>query len=231
MKNAWLTIDDAPSADFMPKMQFLAKLDIPVLFFCTGEAIQARAADVVAAIRQGFVVGNHSWSHRPFSSLGLEDCRREITETDALIEQCYRDAGIERPGKYFRFPYLDTGGDKRQALQELLAALGFRQPRFDGIDRQYFRDATLLEDRDLRCTFDQAEYYLGKDDAPWGLSNAEAILARIDENVPHEGRSLSCLDTADIILLHDHEHTSDLFYRIVGRYVEKAIRFREFRHD
>jgi len=59
-----------------------------------------------------------------------------------------------------------------------------------------------------------------------GLAEAAAILARIDEDEPYAGRALSRADTVDIILVHDHRHTTDLFYRIIERYTEKGIHFR-----
>lgn len=249
MKSTYLTIDDAPSRDFTAKMEYLLRHRIPALFFCVGQLIQQDEQALRAAIEHGFVIGNHSFSHPHFSDLSLEDCKREIRQTDELIERVYRSTGLERPAKYFRFPYLDSGGDasgaayeakwsgpssewfryerddKRMELQAYLRSLGYRQPGFEGINLKYFADPTLLTEVDVRCTYDQAEYWLHEVNAPWGLSKEEEILARIEEDSPYKGRSLNCDDTVDIILVHDHEKTTDLFYRIIARYMEKGIQF------
>lgn len=249
MKKAYLTIDDAPSADFSEKVGYLKDRNIPTLFFCIGENIEKRYSEMITAIQAGFHIGNHSYSHRHFSDLNMAEAAKEISDTDQLIEALYSDAGRVRPGNYFRFPYFDTGGhasgieyedhwnlppdqmnsytngERRTWIQNFLAQLHYEQPNFQGINLKYFADKSLLEERDVRCTYDQAEYYLGNPQAPWGLSEEKAILSRIDEDYPFEGRSLCCDDTSDIILVHDHEHTTDLFYKIIDKYLEKGISF------
>ncbi|MGC1378157.1 MAG: polysaccharide deacetylase family protein [Anaerolineales bacterium] len=249
MKKAYLTIDDAPSRDFAAKMEFLYRHGIPALFFCEGRHIEQREDDLRAAVERGFVIGNHAFSHPHFSDISTEACKQEILRTDELIEHIYRSAGLGRPARYFRFPYFDSGGDvsgaayeakwngpksecfryacadKQKELQGYLRELGYRQPKFEGVNLDYVDDPSLLTRVDVRCTYDQAEYWLHEANAPWGLSTEAAILGRIDEDFPHEGRSLNCEATVDIILAHDHEKTTDLFYRIVARYMEKGIQF------
>jgi peptidoglycan-N-acetylglucosamine deacetylase len=248
VKRAYLTIDDAPSRDFTAKVDYLYQNNIPAIFFCVGEFIKPHLPAVQYAIQRGFLIGNHSYHHHYFSDLSLDDCKREIRDTDDLIHQVYSSLGLERPARYFRFPHFDTGGDasgqsyeakwscprsdwfqyefaaKRSTLQQYLQDLGYRQPAFEGVNLRYSDDSNLLAGADVRCTFDQAEYWLDNPEAPWGLSSEEAILARIDEDCPYEGRSLNRLDTVDIILVHDHENTTKLFYRIIARYIEKGIR-------
>jgi peptidoglycan/xylan/chitin deacetylase (PgdA/CDA1 family) len=226
LKKAYLTIDDGPSRDFTAKMEFLHRHGIPALFFCEGRFIQQREDAVRAAIERGFLIGNHSFNHPHFSDIPLEACKQEILRTDQLIEHIYHSMSLEWPARYFRFPYLDRGGnEKHTELQVYLQTLGYRQPNFDGIHLEYFDDPHLLTGMDVGCTYDQAEYWLHEADAPWGLSTEAAILARIEEDFPYAGRSLNCETTVDIVLVHDHEKTSDLFYRIIERYIEKGIQF------
>ncbi len=250
MKIAYLTIDYSPGRDFAAKEQYLWQHSLPALFFCEGRAIRQNEGALRTAIGHGFILGNHSFNHPHFSDLTVEAGKQEILQTDALLEEVYRSAGVTRPGKYFRFPYFDSGGnasgaayeatwsrprsewfqyerdDRRLELQAFLRSLGYRRPDFDGINPKYFADPALLTGVDTRCTFDQSEYWLGKPNAPWGLATEKAILARIEEDLPYDGRSLNCDETADIILVHDHDNTTALFYRIIARYVEKGIQFR-----
>ncbi len=250
LKKAYLTIDDAPSNDFRNKVDFLSKMKIPAIFFCVGENILKHENDMVYAIHKGFTIGNHSLTHPYFSDLSLEECQYQIKKTDEIIEQMYQKSGVERPAKFFRFPLFDSGGDdnsaeyqkesleqvrlmypreeKRKAIQSFLQAQGYRQPDFQGINLKRFNDAKLLDDFDVRCTFDQKEYWLNKEDAPDGLNEAEAILARIDKDYPEKGQALNDLGTTDIILIHDHDYSGqivELFYTIIRRYIEKGICF------
>lgn len=248
-KKAYLTIDDAPTKDFHDKLKFLVHHNIPAIIFCIGEKILQYPETVMEAIQKGFVIGNHSMTHPHFSDLSLDNCLDQIRNNDEIIEMIYKTSGIERPAKFFRFPFFDTGGDlnaedyeakgkkpfnerepfknaeKRNAIQSFLKALGYRLPRFEGVNLNWVREQNLLDDYDVRCTFDQMEYWYGQKNAPHGLDKAENILARIDENAPEEGLALNDLSTTDIILIHDHENTTKLFYQILERYLEKGIKF------
>lgn len=108
-----------------------------------------------------------------------------------------------------------------------LQELGYCQPNFKGINLKWVRDNKLLDGFDVRCTFDQMEFWLGKTYAPLGLNKAETILARIDENYPEQGRALNDFRTTDIILIHDHDPDESvaLFYKIIQCYQEKGICF------
>jgi len=252
MKKAYLTIDDAPSEDFLKKANYLYKRNIPVVFFCIGEKIEKHFDQLVSAIKMGFIIGNHSFSHNYFSNLSIDECIQEIQKTDQLIDSLYEKAGINRTHKYFRFPHFDAGGhssgaeyeaqwnlpkdqwnqyplkEKKEEIQEYFGQLQYELPHFKGINEKYFSEDSPLTGLDVKCTFDQAEYFLGNENAPWGLSEEDAIIARIDEDFPYEGRSLNCFETSDIILVHDHEYTTNLFYRIIDRYIEKGISFQSF---
>jgi hypothetical protein len=47
----------------------------------------------------------------------------------------------------------------------------------------------------------------------------------MDEVVPEGGRSLNTLGSAEIILDQDHFETTDLFYGVLERILEKGIAF------
>lgn len=249
VKKVYLTIDDGPSNDFKAKVDFLYDRNIPAIFFCIGENIEKHKEDVAYAIGRGFLIGNHAYLHKHFSDMSIEEGKESIRLTDELIDEIYKIAGIKRPLKVFRFPHFDQGGDnsgddyenkwnrpqnewhlyprddRRKALQSFLNELGYVQPAFKGIDLKYFTDKTMFDSLDVRSTFDQMEYFLGIENAPYGMDKEEAILGRVDEDVPYAGRSLNCLETTDIILIHDHDNTTELFFKIVDKYIEKNFEF------
>ncbi|OPZ78587.1 MAG: Peptidoglycan-N-acetylmuramic acid deacetylase PdaA precursor [Alphaproteobacteria bacterium ADurb.Bin438] len=111
MKQIYLTIDDAPSSDFLNKVKLLKDNEIPAVFFARGDRLDNDKAieEVSKAILDGFVIGNHLYSHTRVSTLSFEVVKEEIIKTDKLIEQAYKRAGVEQKQKYLRFPYLDRG--------------------------------------------------------------------------------------------------------------------------
>ncbi|HJZ23879.1 MAG TPA: polysaccharide deacetylase family protein [Candidatus Babeliales bacterium] len=109
VKSVYLTIDDAPSKCMDEKIDFLLRYKIPALFFCRGEFIQKNNEQVVYAIKKGFLIGNHSYSHPYFSTISFEQCVEEITKTEELINQCYNQANSTRSAKVIRVPFGDRG--------------------------------------------------------------------------------------------------------------------------
>lgn len=108
-KYAYLTIDDAPSGNFSEVCDYLKEMKIPAIFFCEGRKLVKRKNEVINAIKDGFIIGNHSYNHSNFSGISIEEARKEITETDIIIEELYKNAGVKRDYKLFRFPGLNNG--------------------------------------------------------------------------------------------------------------------------
>src|SRR5687768_722942 len=100
MQTAYLTIDDTPSAQTDELTTFLAQRGVPALLFCRGDRLEANPDPAVRAVRAGFVLGNHAYSHTRFSALTLAEGIAEIERTERLIDGVYSRAGIARPGKY-----------------------------------------------------------------------------------------------------------------------------------
>lgn len=131
MRKAYLTIDDTPSAQTDALCTYLSSKNVPALLFCRGDRLSANLDPAVRAIQSGFVLGNHAYSHRRFSTFSFEEGIEEIEKTETLIEKAYMTAGVRRPGKYFRFPHMDRGcggwvidfdkaGPHRTTLEEIL---------------------------------------------------------------------------------------------------------------
>jgi peptidoglycan-N-acetylglucosamine deacetylase len=195
---AYLTIDDVPSPRFREKLAYLKERRIPALLFCVGQQAKGREDELALALASGCLLGNHSFTHPSFSEISLEDCRREIEGTDALLETIYERASIPWKRKFFRFPFFDCGGDgeKAAALQLLLRDLGYRPP-----------SAQPGERYDTLCSFDQEEYR---------IENSEDVYALIDPSHP---------GAEDVILIHDHEKSHEVFFGCVDRYRKNGIRF------
>jgi peptidoglycan/xylan/chitin deacetylase (PgdA/CDA1 family) len=109
MPDAYLTIDDSPSAVTIELVTNLQDMNVPAMFFCRGDRLQENPELMSFAVEAGYVLGNHAFSHQRASLMSLEDIIKEIEHTERLIEQIYARAGLVQRGKYFRFPHMDRG--------------------------------------------------------------------------------------------------------------------------
>lgn len=108
-RRAYLTIDDSPSDASDSILALLSEHDIPALFFCRGDRMEADPTPIRRAIEAGYIIGNHLYSHRRAGTLDYETICDEILRTEALIDRLYKEAGKPRHLKTLRFPYLDRG--------------------------------------------------------------------------------------------------------------------------
>jgi len=229
-KVAYLTIDDGPSKDFKEKVDFLLSKNIPAIFFCRGDFLEQRPDAVIYAIKKGFIIGNHSYSHRTFSDLTLEQCFEEIQKTDKIIDNLYKKAGVKRPAKFFRFPHGDKGAlnnsEAFEPIQKFLRKLGYTQPKFKKITYKYYRG--FLDDADWYWTYDVLEYTVFKKEYRqlYGIDSLEKVLERMDEDVPEGNRGLNYPKSEEIILIHDHPETISMFKPIIERLLAKGIIFK-----
>jgi peptidoglycan/xylan/chitin deacetylase (PgdA/CDA1 family) len=140
-----LTIDDGPSDRSVELLDALEAAGHRAVFFVLGANAAGREAVLVETLRRGHALGNHSFTHPRFSTITEAQARDELLATEEVIETAYASAGIRRPGRWFRFPYLDTGGEQRNAFQSLLGELGFSVPR-----SALRRPSILRDDRPTR---------------------------------------------------------------------------------
>lgn len=96
-----LTFDDGPHPIFTPLLlDILAEEDAVATFFLVGDRVQ-RWPEITAAIAAGGnEIGNHSWNHAAFTSLGADDIATQLSSTDAAIA-----AATGREPSIVRLPY------------------------------------------------------------------------------------------------------------------------------
>ena len=246
MQVGYLTIDDAPTGDFLNKVNLLSSKKIPAIFFCRGNRLEKRPDDAIYAIKKGYILGNHSYNHPRFSELSLKECFQEIKQTDEILDKIYQDAGITRPAKLFRFPYGDKGSgtdaehgwpddkDKKlfiQGIQNYLKKHGYDQPIFENISYKWYKNAGLHLDKDVYWTYDSFDYTVTKNrsdgtERPIGYTNLRSVLARMDEDEPEGCRGLNYRKSNDIILLHDILGIEGIFKRLIEALIAKEIYFK-----
>ncbi len=230
-KEVYLTIDDAPSTDFIKKIDFLKKNNIPAIVFCIGNLIESKILEIVYAIKKGFIIGNHSYSHKRFSKLSLIEAKEEIEKTDKLIELAYKKANTKRQIKAFRFPYGNKGqisfqimiknhkwffefpSIKRKEIQEILKKNSYNQPKFSKVPKYIKRG--LNTERDTLWTYDLEEYIL----------NLETIKTLINNKNDRQNTQFTNKER-EILLIHDHQKTTKQFFEIIN-YLKKRVTFKQ----
>ena len=246
-KKAYLTIDDSPSSSFIDKVNYLENKKIPAIFFCIGQLMEIRPAEMIESIQRGVQIANHSYSHPHFSKISLEKAKYEIEKTEEIIATLYLKAGVERAPKWFRFPYGDKGDLKNGAvfnykkepdftrkdfIQNVLLELGYTQPQWQEVTYDFMKKAKLFEELDWHWTFDIMEWATFEYKPTFGLKNLHKLFQRLDRAQPKdcrgdlgtEARWLNS-SSAEIILLHDHEQTTPVFNAIVDKLLEYPLEF------
>ena len=234
-KIAYLTIDDGPSEDFREKVDYLESRGIKAIWFCRGEALERFPKQAIYAIQKGHIIGNHSYDHPYFSKISLEEARYQIDHTDHLINQIYLQAGIKRPIKVFRFPFLDNGSGEDylkcnwentnvRALQKILKELGYIQPVFEDINYEWYVNAGFDRCLNVDCTFDTFDWCLLEGEQKYSYHDLPTILARMDEMVPERGRGLNDQKSNEIILMHAFISLED-FKTLIEKLLTKKLLF------
>lgn len=212
---AILTIDDGPSCDMKMKIDYLFQKSIPAIWFCRGSKMEQNPDDVIYAIKKGFMIGNHSYTHPQFTEINFNESVYQIKKTDRIIDSLCYQAGIKRPVKLFRFPGgFRPNGNK---LQSYLKKIGYARlqiknlkinPRYE----KYFKSI------DLMWTFDVEDYKTIRAGNKCPETSENGIIKRID------GYFSSPQALHDqIILMHDHKETTKIFIKIIDCLLKKNI--------
>lgn len=107
--SAYLTIDDSASERMNDLVSYLEGSNIPALFFCRGDMLDQNSDAAIRAVQKGFVLANHTYSHRRSSEEDLAWFIADIELCESRLEEIYRQAGVTQPAKFFRFPHVDRG--------------------------------------------------------------------------------------------------------------------------
>jgi len=118
------TFDDGPGPSTPLLLDVLGAAGVRATFFVLGRNLVERRAIAVRAAREGHELGNHTMTHaRPdaIDAIDASTFAAELAETDALIADVLREAGVTAPRPRLRLPYGIVGDDPRVAF---LASLG-----------------------------------------------------------------------------------------------------------
>ena len=105
-KKIWLTFDDGPEEEVTEFiLETLKKLNIKASFFLIGKKIQEFPELTKEIIKEGHIVGNHSFSHLNGFKSKKEEYIYDIELGQKLINEKLVEMGITNKIKIFRPPY------------------------------------------------------------------------------------------------------------------------------
>jgi peptidoglycan/xylan/chitin deacetylase (PgdA/CDA1 family) len=112
-KEVALTFDDGPDDIWTPRvLDVLRRYGVPATFMCVGRRVQQYPQILQRLVREGHVVGNHSWNHPNLTKIPLAEARLQITRT---TDEINRVAGV-RP-RLVRPPY---GALNEELIREMI---------------------------------------------------------------------------------------------------------------
>lgn len=225
MIKAILTIDDIASKNTPAIVDYLNEKNIQALMFAWGENVEKEYDNAIYALKHGMIVGNHSYTHPAFSKISFKEAVEEIEKNEVLLDRLYKDAGVERKYRPFRFPYGDKGGENKDAIQKYLAENGFDKLCDKQLPYVWWKEQGLDKDIDTLWTFDFAEYLIRKDS---GFTKDD-VFKRMENPAPEYGAALFEDGGSHILLLHAHDETEEMvpgYYSLfLDRMLEKGVVF------
>ncbi len=227
MNSAILTIDDFSSQNTPAIVDYLKEKGIKVIFFAEGGRVDSCYEEAKYALKNGMIVGNHSYSHPHFSSLTAEECIEEIEKCEQVLDKLYKDCGVERTYRPFRFPYGDKGGDNKDALQAYLREKGFHKVDDTQITYPWWKKFNFDTDIDTFWTFDFEEYMI----RPGSGYTKDFVWEKMHDTDPKAGAALFGENNRHIILLHAHDETEEMlpeYYKLfIDHLLENGMVFEE----
>ena len=225
MIKALLTIDDLASGNTPALLDYLRGKGITPLLFGIGAALEENRKEAEYALQCGFIIGNHSYSHPHFSELSMGEAVREIERCEEVLDKLYRDCGVERKYRPFRFPYGDKGGENKEALQVYLREKGFDKVDDTKLTYSFWDAKGYRKDIDTYWSFDIEEYRIRKGSD----FTLESVMEKIHDPAPEEGAVMLAEGNSHIILFHAHDETDEMvpkyYEKIIGHLLECGVKF------
>ena len=219
MNSALLTIDDIASKNTPAIVDYLNEKRIKAILFATGQNVERYYEEALYAVKNGMIVGNHSYSHPAFSSLSMKECMEEIEKCEIVLERLYKDSGVERVFRPFRFPYGNKGGDNKNALQKYLKEKGFQKVDDTHITYPWWRENSLDTDIDTFWTFDFEEYKIRQGSE----FTKESVWKKMHDTNPESGAVLFAENNRHILLLHANDETEEMLPEYYKLFIEHLL--------
>lgn len=116
-KRIALTFDDGPDHNYtIQVLDILRNHQVPATFFIIGRQAKRNADVLQRIVKEGHVIGNHSYDHADFTKLTAKKIRKELKKTNQMIERI-----TGKKPTLFRPPY----GALNQNVEKLVSKAGY----------------------------------------------------------------------------------------------------------
>lgn len=100
-KVIYLTFDNGYEQGYTAEiLDVLKKEDVPATFFVTGHYLKSEPGLVQRMVKEGQIVGNHSWHHPDLTNVSNARLKEEVEH----VAKMYTDVTGKKDMKYFRAP-------------------------------------------------------------------------------------------------------------------------------
>jgi len=154
-----LTFDDGPNKEFTPKvLSLLKKYHAKATFFCIGENVEQHSEILKEIIKEGHLIGNHSFYHKnSFGFLSVEKVVEELEKTQKVIEE-----KVSLNVRFFRPPFGVTNPNIAKAVKKLnLYTFGWSIRSLDTIakdpEKVYTKIVSKIKKGDVLLMHDSSE--------------------------------------------------------------------------
>ncbi|CAM2780259.1 polysaccharide deacetylase family protein [Paenibacillus sediminis] len=114
VKQVALTFDDVPDIRFTPQvLDVLKSYNVKATFFVVGERAEKHPNLVKRMVKEGHIVGNHSYNHALLTKLSLHDFQRQLLRTDRIMSTI-----TGHKPKFIRPPYGEINEEQLQWLKQ-----------------------------------------------------------------------------------------------------------------
>ncbi|WP_127547726.1 MULTISPECIES: polysaccharide deacetylase family protein [Paenibacillus] len=187
-KKVALTFDDIPDPRFTPQvLDVLKKYNVRATFFIVGSRAEKHPDLVKRIVKEGHMVGNHSYNHPEFSKLSMNAFRKQILHTGDIIR---RLAGYTP--KMIRPPYGDINEEQlRWAAKQHYSIVNWNVDSLDwkGLSKEQVKDNILSAVKPGSIVLQHAGGGVGSN-----LNGTIEALPEIIEELRNRGYELVTLD-------------------------------------
>lgn len=87
-KNIYLTFDNGYEEGYTSSiLSVLKKHDIPATFFVTGHYVETAPELVQQMVKEGHIIGNHSYHHPDFTTMNKEEIQKELQSLETAVAE------------------------------------------------------------------------------------------------------------------------------------------------
>lgn len=168
-----LTIDDGPSSRTLQIIDILKKHNAKAIFFINGMHDSDNVGVIEQITKDGFVVGNHTWSHLNLKKeKDINIIEKEINKDSELINKL---TGVFP--RFFRAPY----GESNTYIRKLVKDNGMIFMDWSGAAKDWEK-ATI--EKDIFISNVTSNLHSGSiiliHEHPWSVANLDALLTTIE---------------------------------------------------